>query len=98
MPSTIISSAPGIARAVARPPEGEISGSTLPWITSVGAVMPPELGGAVAGGDDRGELAPGAGAVELTIEGERGDPAESLGVLGDARASRPSRTAAWRAR
>ena len=39
MPSIIVSFAPGMARAVARPPEGEISGSTLPWITSVGAVI-----------------------------------------------------------
>ncbi len=58
MPSIIISFAPAIARAVARPPEGEISGSTLPWTTSVGAVMLRELRGTVAGGDDRGELAP----------------------------------------
>jgi hypothetical protein len=39
MPSIIISRAPGIAFAVARPPEGRIILSTLPWITSVGAVI-----------------------------------------------------------
>ena len=40
MPSTIISFAPGIARAVARPPEGRISRSTVPWMTRVGASIP----------------------------------------------------------
>ncbi len=98
MPSIIISSAPGIARAVARPPEGETSGSTLPWITSVGAVMRLELGGAVAGGDDRGELAPCPGAVELAVEGERGDPARALDVLGDATGADLREQAARRAR
>ena len=36
MRGTIISRAPGIARAVARPPESATSGSASPWITSVG--------------------------------------------------------------
>ena len=40
MPLIIISDASGIARAVARPPEGPTSLSALPWITSVGARMP----------------------------------------------------------
>ena len=40
MPFTIISLAPGIARAVARPPDGLTSLSELPWITSVGARTP----------------------------------------------------------
>jgi hypothetical protein len=31
--------APGMARAVARPPEGRTSRSAVPWMTSVGAVI-----------------------------------------------------------
>ena len=37
MPGMTMSSAPGIAFAVARPPETSISGSSSPWITSAGA-------------------------------------------------------------
>ena len=36
MPSIVSSRAPGIARAVARPPEGETRRSAVPWMTSVG--------------------------------------------------------------
>jgi hypothetical protein len=39
MPSIIISLAPGIALAVARPPEGRIILSTVPWMTRVGALI-----------------------------------------------------------
>ena len=39
MPSIIISRAPGIALAVALPPEGRIILSTVPWMTRVGAVI-----------------------------------------------------------
>jgi len=39
MPSISSSRAPGIALAVARPPEGRTSGSCVPWMTSVGAVI-----------------------------------------------------------
>ena len=42
MPSIIISRAPGIALAVARPPDGRIILSTVPWMTSVGALIRPE--------------------------------------------------------
>ena len=39
MPSIFSRRAPGMARAVARPPEGATSLSAVPWMTSVGAVM-----------------------------------------------------------
>ena len=39
MPSISSSLAPGIARAVARAPEGGTSLSAAPWMTSVGAVI-----------------------------------------------------------
>ena len=42
-PSITTSSAPGIAAAVARPPETPISGSSAPWMTTVGAVIAREL-------------------------------------------------------
>src|SRR6185312_15501904 len=38
MPSIIRSLAPGIEAAVSLPPSGRTSGSTVPWITSVGAL------------------------------------------------------------
>ena len=37
MPSMILRRALGIARAVARPPEGWIRGSLLPWMTVAGS-------------------------------------------------------------
>ena len=67
IPGTIISLAPGIAFAVALPPEGVMSGSLSPWITSVGAVMRVEAARAVAGGEDRGELAAGAAHVGVAV-------------------------------
>ena len=39
MPSISSSRAPGMARAVARPPDGGTSLSLVPWMTSVGATM-----------------------------------------------------------
>ena len=39
MPSIMSRRAPGMARAVARPPEGATSLSAVPWMTRVGAVM-----------------------------------------------------------
>ena len=39
MPSIISSRAPGIARAVARPPDVGTIRSLLPWMTSVGTVI-----------------------------------------------------------
>ena len=36
MPSIIIRRAPGIAFAVARPPDGLTSGSRVPWMTALG--------------------------------------------------------------
>ena len=39
MPSIIISRAPGIAFAVALPPEGRTILSTVPWMTNVGAMI-----------------------------------------------------------
>ena len=44
MPSISSSRAPGIAFAVARPPDGETSLSALPWMTSVGAVIHLSIG------------------------------------------------------
>ena len=38
MPSTIVSSAPGIVRASERPDDGRTRGSSVPWTTIVGAV------------------------------------------------------------
>ena len=43
MPSIIISRAPGIALAVALPPEGRIILSTVPWMTRVGALIAASL-------------------------------------------------------
>ena len=40
MPATMTSRAPGMAAAVARPPDGRTILSFVPWITTVGAVMP----------------------------------------------------------
>ncbi len=39
MPSNNTSRAPLMARAMARPPNGRISLSALPWITTVGALI-----------------------------------------------------------
>ncbi len=63
MPSIVTSRAPAIAAAVARPPDGRIILSFVPWITTVGARDAAQLGAAVAGGQDRGELAARAGRV-----------------------------------
>ena len=39
MPGIVTSFAPGIASAVASPPDFTISGSSSPWITTVGALI-----------------------------------------------------------
>ena len=39
MPSISISRAPGMARAVVRPPDVATSLSAVPWMTSVGTLM-----------------------------------------------------------
>ena len=44
MPSIVISRAPGIARAVALPPDGATSRSASPWITSVGTWIDASIG------------------------------------------------------
>ena len=87
-PGSIISRAPGIARAVARPPEGDTSRSAVPWMTSVGARDAAQLGRAVAGGDDRGELAARARRVVVAVEALRGELADVVVVAQEARASR----------
>ena len=48
---------PGMAAAVARPPDGRIMRSLVPWMTTVGAVIVRSCRGAVAGREDRRELA-----------------------------------------
>ena len=84
MPSIIISLAPGIALAVALPPEGLIILSTVPWMTSVGALISASLPGAIARGDDRAEL-PAAGAhVEAAVIGATGALADVLLVAREA--------------
>ena len=48
MPSISTSRAPGIASAVARPPDGVTSRSRVPWMTTVGALIVAQLRRAVA--------------------------------------------------
>ena len=76
MPAIVISSAPAIARAVARPPEGVTRRSAVPWITSVGARDRAQFRGAVARGDDRRELATGAGGVVVAVVAAPGERAQ----------------------
>jgi hypothetical protein len=78
MPSIITSRAPGIAAAVARPPDGETSWSAVPWIT----VALPQARRAVLRGDDRGELARGAGGMNPAVEAATGGGAQELGLAG----------------
>ena len=80
MPSISISSAPGMAAAVALPPEGRTSVSSLPWTTSVGAVDPAQLARAVARLQHRRHLAAGAGRVARAVEGEAGALAHGGGI------------------
>ena len=53
MPSSSSSSAPGIASAVRRPPDGVTSGSLSPWITSAGTRTEPSA--SLRDGDEDGE-------------------------------------------
>ena len=92
-PSTIISSAPGMARAVARPPEGETSGSALPWIDERRRGDAPQLGGAVARGDDRGKLAPRALGVVVAFVARPWRSRACPRCRAASRASRSRRTA-----
>ena len=108
MPSIIIRRAPGIAFAVARPPEGLTRGSRVPWMTAVGTWTAMQRLGAVAGGDDRVQLARhprrrmaavvGAGrhlADHVFFEGEAGraDHLEGLHRAGDHLVARHRRVA-----
>ena len=110
MPSIIISRAPGMARAVARPPEGLTSRSLVPWITSVGALIRAQVGDPAARFDDRRHLAgqPGragpavvaqlgqlAQRLLVALEAGRADEREHL--LDPLRRRPPCRPAAWRA-
>ena len=78
MPSIICRRAPGIARAVARPPEGRTSGSLLPWMTVAGRSSLRSAAGAVAGGGDRVQLAGDAGRVVAAVVGAAGELAHAL--------------------
>ena len=74
IPAMATRRAPGIARAVARPPRNGTSGSARPWMTSASARAAGAARGAVARGDDRGELAAGAGRVVPALVGSRRPP------------------------
>ena len=78
MPSIIISFAPGIEAAVSLPPSGRTSGSTVPWITSVGAFTDAQSFLAAAGGQHRAQLPSDAGRIEPALKGAFG----ALAVLG----------------
>ena len=78
MPSISSSRAPGMAFAVARPPDGRTRRSDLPWITSVGALIPRSSRGAVARRQDRGDLARGSARVARAVEARRGQLAQLL--------------------
>src|SRR3954467_10551579 len=81
MPSIMARRAPGMARAVARPPEGATSLSAVPWMTRVGAVMwrssaarSPDARMAGGGGRGRREkgrerAGEGAGVVAAVVHG-----------------------------
>ena len=63
--------------------------SAVPWITSVGAVIRAQLAGAVAGREDRGELAGVAGGAAAAVEGSARASSRELGLVAlEARASR----------
>ena len=81
----------GIALAVARPPEGRIILSTVPWMTRVGALICAELFGPVARGDDRAELAAARADVEAAVVAAAGALADVLLVARRSRSSRPGR-------
>ena len=81
MPSTTTSRAPGIALRRGAAARRATSGSRAAvdderWATSMRA----QLRGAVAGGDDRGELARRAGGVVAAVEGAPGHLAQ-LGLV-----------------
>ena len=80
MPLISTSFAPGIAFAVARPPDGRTSLSSAPWMTVAGTRTCCSAGRAVAVGDDRRELALRAARVVPAVVGERGDRAQVLDV------------------
>ena len=71
--------------AVSRPAFGRTSGSTVPWITSVGVLSDLQALLAAAGGQDGAELPSGAGRIEAARKdplGQRRDPcASSSGKL-----------------
>ena len=68
MPGRITSLAPGIASAVARPPETSTSGSASPWMTVAGRATPPSAAVRSAADDHRAELARAAGRVDAALE------------------------------
>ena len=94
----LISRAPGIAFAVARPPDGLIILSTVPWMTSVGAGSSASCVGAVARGDDRAELAPAGAHVEAAVVAAGGALANVLLVAREARRSDQAEDLGGRAR
>ncbi len=78
MPSKMRRRESRIARAVARPPTGRISGSRLPCRTVAGRRSLSQRRGAVAGGGDRVQLAGDAGAAVGAVVGGAGQLAEVL--------------------
>ena len=78
MPSITTSSAPGIAPAVASPPESVISGSSRPWITTVGTRHLRQLLGAVARRENREQLALEAVRIVGAVVCGLGSPAQEL--------------------
>ena len=78
MPSIIISLAPGIAFAVALPPEGLIILSTVPWMTSVGALILPSFLVRSPEATIAPSWRPPAAHVEAAVEGATGALADVL--------------------
>ena len=72
--------AAGTSSAVRSPPDGLTSGSASPWITSVGTSRVAQPVGAVARGDDGGELARRALGMERAVVVSAGRLPGALGV------------------
>ena len=81
-------SQPGIASAVASPPDFTISGSSSPWITRVGALMRAQRLGAVARRHDSRELPQEADRVVGAVVGGADQRAQRAPRRAGSRASR----------
>ena len=81
MPASSRRCASGIARAVARPPDGATTRSARPWMTSVGAVICRSARVRLPGREDRAELAGEAVGRRAAIE-RQAEHVAQLGLVG----------------